>query len=1024
MSTTNFWRRALTVVAFLLLAGVPAFAQQTTGSVFGSVVDEQGSALPGVTVTITGGGAPQVFVTNAQGEFRFLGLSAGSYQLSAALEGFGTVEYPNVTVSVGRNTTIEVTMSSAVEDVITVTAESPILDERKITTGTTVSEVELEKIPTARDPWVILQQAPGVLVDRVNVGGNESGQQSQFISPGTNSNNSAWSVDGVIITDMGAIGSSPTYYNFDSFEEMQVSTGGTDVTLATGGVTMNMVTKRGTNEWRGSGRYLLTDDTIDQADLSFDAADLGKAGPWNRGNNTTQAGGRAQPPFQQGNQIIDVKDFGAELGGPIIKDRLWVWGSWGTQEIDLLTLAGVRDPSRATQPGFHDFTELPAYAVKLNAQVASNNSGIAFYHFGDKVKSGRNAGPTREPATTWNQAGGTPIYKLEDTHIFNSSFYLSGMASYVDGGFSLTPIGGIEGDNTVWGPGFVWQHSFLLYDTLRPQEQAKIDGDYFFNAGSSNHNLKFGVGLRNAVVTSTSVWGGKDRLVGIVPFGTGFARADRTVENEMDYTNLYVQDTMTLGNLTANFGLRYDLQEGKINSTVMPNHRLFPTIVPGGTIPAIDMPYDWTSITPRVGLTYALGEERQTLLRASYARFADQLHSGIIEQINPGSYRYGYFYWNDAGDCNTPLPSPDCKITPNEVGDFYGFSGFDPARPNVFESVSSVDRNLDPPMTDELVLGVEHALMPEFVIGLNATYRIYSDILQGGEAQVAVPTVFENGQPTGAVGRPATRNDFVLFDHIVGTLPNGQTFRVPIYRLRSGVTSFGGGHLSNGDREQQYLGLSFTFNKRLSNNWLLRGHVTQSDWEWDVPSSAIVNPQINPNGSWEDGSTVLSGSGTGSGSKGGIWISPGWSFDVSGLYQIAPQAPWGFNVAANINGREGYAIPYIVNVPNGVFGDNLGTRSVRVAPETDSFRHDDIIIVNGRIEKEFNLGEFGLTLGIDGFNLFNESYVLQRNIALAGQRESIPATSTTRFINVGTGDHVNEIVNPRIFRIGARISFR
>ena len=596
-----------------------------------------------------------------------------------------------------------------------------------------------------------------MLVDRVNVGGNESGQQSQFISPGTNNNNSAWSVDGVVITDMGAVGSSPTYYNFDSFEEMQVSTGGTDVTLATGGVTMNMVTKRGTNEWRGSGRYLLTDDTIDQADLDFDAADLGQAGPWNR---TT----RAQPQrSSRATRSSTSSDFGAELGGPIVKDRLWVWGSWGTQEIDLLTLAGVREPERATLPGFHDFTELPSYAVKLNAQIASNNSAIAFYHFGDKVKSGRNAGPTPraphhlEPGGRHAdlQARGHPHLQLELLPLRHGLVRRRRLR--------LTPVGGTEGENTVWGDGFIWQNSFLLYETERPQEQAKLDGDYFFNAGSSNHNLKFGVGLRNAVVTSFSAWGGRDRLVGIVPFGTGFARADRSVENQMDYTSVYLQDTMTLGNLTASFGLRYDLQEGKINSTVMPDHRTFPNRVPGGTIPAVDMPYDWSSITPRMGLTYALGEDRQTLLRASYARFADQLHSGIVEQINPGSYRYGYFYWKD---------NDDSKLTVNEVGDFYSFVGFDPAHPERFETVNSVDPSLDPPMTDELVLGVEHALMPEFVIGLNATYRIYSDILQGAELQPSRPLVFD-GAPTGSVGRPSNRDDFVLFDHITGTLPDG-----------------------------------------------------------------------------------------------------------------------------------------------------------------------------------------------------------------------------------------------------------
>ncbi len=105
--------------------------------------------------------------------------------------------------------------ADAIEDVIVVTAESPLLDERRVSVGAKVSQTELEKIPTARDPYAILAEAPGVLADRINVGGNESGQQA------------VWSVDGVVITDMAAVGSSPAYYDFDSFEEMQTNTGGT-----------------------------------------------------------------------------------------------------------------------------------------------------------------------------------------------------------------------------------------------------------------------------------------------------------------------------------------------------------------------------------------------------------------------------------------------------------------------------------------------------------------------------------------------------------------------------------------------------------------------------------------------------------------------------------------------------------------------------------------------------------------------------------------------------------------------------
>lgn len=150
----------LLVITLGLMTG-PSSAQLQTGNLYGTVTDNQGQSLPGATVTITGNGPPQVQVTNAQGQFRFLGLTPGGYQLTAALDGFSTVEYPNIDVKVGRDTTVEVTLTPAVEEVITVTSESPLLDERKISTGTEVTQTELDKIPTSREPWVVVQRLPG-----------------------------------------------------------------------------------------------------------------------------------------------------------------------------------------------------------------------------------------------------------------------------------------------------------------------------------------------------------------------------------------------------------------------------------------------------------------------------------------------------------------------------------------------------------------------------------------------------------------------------------------------------------------------------------------------------------------------------------------------------------------------------------------------------------------------------------------------------------------------------------------------
>jgi hypothetical protein len=300
----NF-RKTLSLLALaLLVASGAAVAQLQTGNLYGTVTDESGSALPGVTITLTGQASPSIQVTDGNGQFRFLGLGPGGYQLKAELEGFSTVEYPNITINIARNTTIEVTLASAVEDVITVTAESPLLDERRISTGATVSQTELEKIPTARDPWAILQSTPGVLTDRQNVGGNESGQQSQYVGPGSGGDQAIWAVDGVVITDMAALGSSPSYYDFDSFEEMQVTTGGSDSTIATGGVVLNMVTKRGTNEWRGTSRYFIADESW-QSDINLDEDELGQAGPWNR--NAANPNGVNQPVLRQGNRIVTVE---------------------------------------------------------------------------------------------------------------------------------------------------------------------------------------------------------------------------------------------------------------------------------------------------------------------------------------------------------------------------------------------------------------------------------------------------------------------------------------------------------------------------------------------------------------------------------------------------------------------------------------------------------------------------------------------------------------------------------------------
>jgi Carboxypeptidase regulatory-like domain len=1001
MKSDNRWRRTVAVAAALLALGSgAAFAQLQTGNLYGKVTDQRHAALPGVTVTLDTGEAAQVQNTNAQGEFRFLGLAPASYNLEAELEGFAPSEQSGIVISVGHNTHIELVMSPPFTEKVLVIG-NPILDEKEFHPGTNVSQVDLVKIPTARDPWTILQSTPGVLIDRVNVGGNESGQQSTYTGPGSFQNQSIWSVDGVVITDMAAIGSTPSYFDFGAFEEMQISTGGSDVTIATGGVVLNLVTKRGTNEYRGSARYLQAPGST-ESDTSFSKRDLPR-------NPVT---GASQPELGVGfsNKINKVDDWGGEIGGPILRDHIWAWGSYGQQDVSVQTL-----PSALSPNGLRDKTKLPTWNAKLGAQVTADNSLTLFGSNNSKEKQGRNAGPTRTLPTAWDQGqfGGKPtILKAEDTQVFSPNLYATLLYSHVYGGFFLTPIGGFA-DTTpdaFFDANGIWHNSFAGSEIKRPQTQEKADASSFFNTGSLSHELKYGAAYRIAESATNSNWAGSgwisdaaNGFLGNEPAGTNDLFLSRAAlpDVKIKYTSAYAQDTLSAGSLTVNLGLRFDRQTGDNLGVTIPANPIAPALLPAVTYGGAPAGFTWTTWAPRVGLTYALGNDRSTLLRASYSRFADQLSAAFASFLDPVALNsYYYAYTTNQGDGNV---TPGQIVTPG-----LGYSGnVNPANGQLIQP-NAIAKNFNAPITNEVLASAEHALLPDFVVGFNLAYRRQT----GLEQEDLI--VFDAADPN---GRVSVRSDYQVHRTAAGALPtvilpNGRVVPATYYELRPGISTNKGLFLHNGDYETTFKGASLTFNKRLSNRWMMRGNLSYNDWYYsragDRPDPTIQEAGGVTDGNYvRQGDLVLQGSGNGSGSKAWVYVNSKWSFAVNGLYQVAPDRPWGFNVAANVTGRQGYPVPYYDQVI--VNTTTTTTTQVQLSP-SDANRLDNIVDVDGRLEKELTFQGFGLTLGVDCFNLFNEAFILQRVARVRGS-----------FVNAG---FINETLSPRIFRFGARLSFK
>ncbi len=319
------------VLCSLVLFSAPAVAQVQTGSIVGIVTDTSNAIMPGVLVSLSGErliGGPQTFTTDATGAYRFDRLPPGDYTVKFELQGFRPVERAAIRVNAAFVATVNIKLEvGSVAETITVTGESPTIDTRSNLQQTIMNQEVLEGVPTGRDPWSLAKLIPGVQVATYDVGGTQSIQQSALSAHGSNTNDVSYNIDGATVNwPGGGGGATMLYYDQGMFEEVNYMTSAIPAEVLVGGVSINMVTKIGGNQWRGNVRYSYANDDLQ----SENHLDLQQTFPSLLGNPTQE-----------------TYDFNLSGGGAIIQNRLWVNGTVRRWVVDKLTNAKNFDGSQA-----------------------------------------------------------------------------------------------------------------------------------------------------------------------------------------------------------------------------------------------------------------------------------------------------------------------------------------------------------------------------------------------------------------------------------------------------------------------------------------------------------------------------------------------------------------------------------------------------------------------------------------------------------------------------------------------------
>ena len=927
----------------LLLVSPTLFAQTPTGQISGTVQDDSGATLPGVTITARNQqtGLSRTTVSGADGLYTLPLLPSGVYDVTGELDGFRPFRRTNVVVNVGSDITVAIRLRIGVTEEITVSAEAPVVETTRSSVASTVNETMIENLPVNGRNFIdFAVTTPGVSKDSrfgdISFAGLR-GTLNSLVVDGADNNNTFFG------QSLGRTGDRSAYqFSQDAVKEFQINSNAYSAEYGrAGGAVINVITKSGTNDLDGSAFFFYRDRALRAKDYIEEI------------NN------RPKGPYR-------FDQYGLSVGGPVVRDRHFFFVSWDAQRNSISNTTVLGRPAQIptdadTAAGLARLEELAfpynitrdqdIYLIKtdhdfagshlslrfnrqdfVGANQESNGTQVAFEHSGNSLREVDTlAGNFTTPFSN-NFFNEVRLQYAKD-HEPGTANSANPEALINQGGTRVLTIG-----RNFFSPRETTITRWQLADTatvIRGRHSVKVgfdvNNDQILNYFPGNFSGSYLFSSLGSFFRGRPSGPNESYTQAFPGAGT---TGPTTNPDQIEYAAFVHDEWQVTPNLTLNAGLRYDFQDVAQPEVRNPNAQLAAAGIDTSRIPK-----DTNNIAPRLGIAWTPPASPRTVVRAGYGLFYGRTPAIMV----------GTAHSNNGINVRTITFTGDLVPTyPNTLPSIP--QGATIPRPTIFV----FDDDYENPMVHQGSLGVEHALTNTVALGVSLLWVQGNDLSRSTDINLGTPVEEEiplSTRGTVRVRRYPTARPFTAFNRII--------------EFQSTADS-------------EYKGLTLDLNKRFGQNWQGRIAYTFADVNDNKPDATAVVPEGSDDAkfAWDPQDFDLEWGPSDNDIEHRLILSGVWNLDYNN-----GEAWWekmflqGWALSGIVTWQTGF--PYSATMPSGADLNRDGNRRNDRAPGfgRNSFRTEDQLSIDPRITKVFPIGGLNLQLIAEAFNVTNESNV-------------------------------------------------